>query len=530
MISYETYCKIKQYRDERHLSARQIAQALAIDIKTVIRWLAAPGYQQRQRSPQSSKLDPYKKLIITWLETHPYSATQIYQRLKESGFDGGITIVTDYVRRIRPRAAPAFLKLSFEPGECAQVDWGECGSVAVGETRRRLSFFVMVLCYSRLMYLEFTVSQTMEHFLGCHQRAFQAFGRVPGKVMVDNLRSAVLKRLTGEAPVLNPRYRDFADHYGFIITPCAVARGNEKGRVENAVGYVKKNLLNGMDISSFDVLNPAAKVWLDNIANVRIHGETRERPIDRFKQEVAQLHALPAVPFDIGTVHQLRANNQFRVTLDTNRYSIPAEYASQRVILKAYPDRLFIFYQDKLIAQHVRCYDRHQDFELPDHPKALLAQRRHAREQRIYARFLALSSDAEAFYQGLVDKRLNARDHLRKIVALSEIYAADKVARALTDCLSLQAFNADYIANLLEQRERVLPEPGALHLTRAQDLLELDLAEPDLSAYEPKVQVKLPLPGSEPTTSSAADNKPGNRPEDTTWSTQDDQDTDQQED
>ncbi len=527
MINYETYCKIKQYRDERHLSAQQIAQALGIDKKTVVRWLRAPGYQPRAQVSRASKLDPHKKQIIAWLETHPYSATQVYQRLKECGFDGGITIVTDYVRRVRPRPAPAFLKLSFEPGEAAQVDWGEWRSVAVGQTRRRLSFFVMVLCYSRLMYLEFTVSQTMEHFLGCHQRAFQAFGRVPGKVMVDNLRSAVLKRLTGEAPVLNPRYRDFADHYGFTITPCAVAKGNEKGRVENAVGYVKKNLLNGLDIASFDALNAAAKIWMDTIANVRIHGETRERPIDRFQQEVDQLRPLPAIPFDIGTVHQLRANNQFRVTLDTNRYSIPAEYASQRVILKAYPDRLFIFYQDKLIAQHVRCYDRHQDFELPDHPKALLAQRRHAREQRIYARFLALSSDAEAYYQGLVDKRLNARDHLRKIVALSEIYSPDEVARVLRDCLELQAFNADYVANLLEQRQRILPEPGALHLTRAQDLLELELQEPDLSVYEPKASMTLPLPGSASTPSSTADE---NQPEDTSGGTEHEQDPNQQED
>ena len=502
MISYETYCKIKQYRDERHLSAHQIARSLGIDKKTVTRWLVAPGYQARQRSSRSSKLDPYKKLIIAWLETHPYSATQIYQRLKGSGFDGGITIVTDYVRRVRPTPAPAFLTLSFEPGEAAQVDWGEWGSVAVGETRRRLSFFVMVLCYSRLMYVEFTVAQTMEHFLGGHQRAFEAFGKAPRKVMVDNLKSAVLKRLAGEAPVLNPRYRDFADHYGFTVAPCGVGKGNEKGRVENAVGYVKKNLLNGLDIPSFEVLNPAAKVWMDSIANVRIHGEIRQRPVDRFRQEVDQCLPLPGVPFDIGTVHQLRANNQFRVTLDTNRYSVPAEYASQRVILKAYPDRLFIFHQDKLIAQHVRCYDRHRDFELPDHPKALLAQRRHAREQRIYARFLALSSDAEAFYQGLLDKRLNVRDHLCKIVALSEIHPPDAVARALRDCLALHAFNAEYVVNLLEQRQRQLPEPGALHLTRAQDWLDLELPEPDLSAYEPKVPVKLPLPGSEPWSAS----------------------------
>ena len=141
------------------------------------------------------------------------------------------------MQRIRPRHRGAFLKLDFAPGECAQVDWGEYGTIAVGSTRRRLSFFVMVLCYSRRMYLEFTVSQTCEFFVQCHENAFAAFGGVPHKVMVDNLKSAVLQRLVGEAPVFNPKYLDFSRHWGFEITPCNVRAGNEKGRVENAVGY-----------------------------------------------------------------------------------------------------------------------------------------------------------------------------------------------------------------------------------------------------------------------------------------------------
>jgi transposase len=113
------------------------------------------------------------------LESHPYSAAQILQKIRDEGFQGGYTIVKDYVHKVRPRKSPAFLKLSFAPGECAQVDWGSYGSIRVGETYRRLSFFVMVLCYSRMMYLEFTVSQTMEHWLSCHQNAFAAFGSVP---------------------------------------------------------------------------------------------------------------------------------------------------------------------------------------------------------------------------------------------------------------------------------------------------------------------------------------------------------------
>ena len=139
------------------------------------------------------------------------------------------------------------------------------------------------------------------------------------------------------------------------------------------------------------------------------------------------------MPFDIGTLHHVSSSNRFRVVLDTNRYSVPAEYASQRLTLKAYPDQLFVFHRDKLIAQHPRSYNRREDIEYPDHPKALLAQRRNAREQRLYARFLALSPKAQAFYQGLLDKRLNAREHVRRIVALSEIYTRDKVDRVLTD-------------------------------------------------------------------------------------------------
>src|ERR1700704_5200707 len=135
----------------------------------------------------------------------------------------------------------AFLTLAFAPGERAQVDWGSFGSVQVGQTSRSLSFFVMVLGYSRMMDVAFTVSQTMEHFLACHQHAFEYFGAVPPKVMVDNLKSAVLKRALGDAPVLNPKPADFASHNGLRIGLCNVGKGNEKGRVANGVGDVKKN-------------------------------------------------------------------------------------------------------------------------------------------------------------------------------------------------------------------------------------------------------------------------------------------------
>lgn len=232
-------------------------------------------------------------------------------------------------------------------------------------------------------------------------------------------------------------------------------------------------------------MNPAARVWLDTTANVRLHGETHERPTERFQAEQAHLKPLPPQPYDIGSIRSVRASKQFRVTLDTNRYSVPAEYASARVTLKAYPDRLCIYDREKLIARHLRSYERHQDIEDPAHPRTLLEQRRNAREQKLLMRFLTFSPRAQEYYQELQQRRFNPGHHLRKIVALSDIYGVAAVARAMEDAFTFQAFSCEYIANLLESCARRLPEPSALHLTRRQDLLEIEVnpISPSMKGY-----------------------------------------------
>ena len=485
MIDYETYCRIRDALQRQKLSYAQAAQALGLHRQTVATWGERAQYRARVQPRRASRLDPFKKSIVAWLEAHRYSAMQIVQRLRECGYQGGVTIVRDFVRQVRPPAREAFLTLAFASGEAAQVDWGEYGSIAVGNTRRRLSFFVMVLCHSRLLYVEFFVSQQMEHFLGAHLNALAAFGGCPRRVIIDNLRSGVLRRLVGEAPVFNPRYLDFARHCGFEITACNVGKGNEKGRVERGVGYVKVNLLNGLELHDLGALNAAAKVWLDTVANVRVHGATHRVPCEVFAQEEqAALQPLNPRAYDVARPMSVRASRQFRVVLETNKYSLPAACASQRVTLKAYPDRLCIYRGSELVARHNRSYERHQDIEDPEHPKALLAQRRSAREQRLMQRFLALSSKAGSYHEGLQARRTNARDHVRRIVALAEIHGDAAVARAIADGLEFQAFSAEYVANMLEMRLRVLPEPAALQLTRHSDLLELELPAPDLSRYD----------------------------------------------
>jgi transposase len=483
MIDYETYCKIHDAHHKQGLTASQVARELRLHRRTVSHWLSQPRFRPRQSAPRKSKLDDFKGQIVRQLQSHPYTSAQIFQQLRQGGYTGGISIVKQYVSEVRPPRKPAFLSLTFAPGECAQVDWGQFGSIAIGNTRRRLSFFVMVLCHSRMLYVQFTPAETMEHFLDCHVNAFNYFGGATARTMVDNLKSAVLQHSLGQQALLNPRYKDLADHYGTEIAACGVGQPQEKGRVENAVAYVKKNFLAGRQITGLDSLNADVRQWLDTIANVRVHGTTRQKPLDLFAAEKAALRPLPICLYDVAAIRTGRANSQFRVVVETNRYSVPAEHAGAPVTLKLYPGHVCIYRQDKLIARHVRSYDRHQDIEHPDHPRTLLRQRRKAADQKLLQRLLALTPRAERFYQALAERKLNVTHHVRKIVALSEIYGIEPAARAIDDALEFAAFSCEYIANLLEQRRRVLPEPGALHVTRRQDLLELELPEPDMSAY-----------------------------------------------
>jgi transposase len=410
---------------------------------------------------------------------------KLFARLREQGYEGRYTILKTYVRQVRPPRAEAFLTLHFAPGQCAQVDWGSWGSIRVGHTRRRLSFFALVLCHSRQLYVEFTLGQSQEQWLACHEHAFEYLGGSPAEIMVDNCKTAVLAHVPGAAPVFNPTYVDFARHYGFTIKACAPRRPQQKGRVENGVGYVKKNFLAGLELTDFAPLNPAARVWLDTVANVRLHRETQRRPVDLFGEEKPRLRPLPAAAYDAALIRPVRATNRCRVVVETNRYSVPPAYAGQLLTLKLYAEKLRLFAGDQLVAEHLRSYEKHQDLEQPDHVQTLLHERGQARHQRLLLTFLGLSASAPAYHEQLAERRLNLRHHVQKIVALAEIYGVAALGRALDDAHALGAYSCEYIANLLEQRQRLAPEPGALHLTRASDLLELELPPPDLSPYHP---------------------------------------------
>jgi len=487
MIDYQTFCQIRQLRDTEHLTITQIARQLGLHWQTVAHWEKCPRYERRAAAAATrrvSKLEAFKPAIQRLLATHAFSAAQLFTRLAADGYTGRYSILKTYVRSIRPPQTAAFLTLHFAPGQGAQVDWGSWGSIRVGNAQRRLSFFALVLCHSRQLYVEFTLGQSQEQWLACHEHAFESLGGVPAEIMVDNCKTAVLAHLPGAVPVFNPTYVDFARHYGFTIKACAPRRPQQKGRIENGVGYIKKNFLAGLELTDFAPLNPAARVWLDTVANVRIHRETQRRPVDLFVEEKPKLRPLPLAAYDVALIRPVRATNRCRVVVETNRYSVPPACAGQLLTLKLSAEKLRLFRGDQSIAEHLRSYEKHQDFEQPDHVQTLLHERGEARHQKLLLTFLGFSAQAPAYHAQLAERRLNLRHHVQKIVALAEIYGAAALGRALDDAHTLGAYSCEYIANLLEQRQRLVPAaPGALHLTRASDLLDLELPLPDLTPY-----------------------------------------------
>ena len=296
----------------------------------------------------------------------------------------------------------------------------------------------------------------------------------------------MLSHRFGQPALFHPRYLDFAAQYGFNPRACNVRKANEKGRVENFVRYVKNNFLAGLELPhGLDALNLAARQWLDNVANVRLHKETRTAPRELFALEAPVLRPLPPLPADTSVTRLVRVTNRCRVVVDTNRYSVPSLYASQRLTLHAFADRLCLYHTHNLVASHPRSYERHRDFEDPDHVKDLLERRRRARDAKWLLSFYALCPQAESYHHQLLARSLQDRLHVNRIVALADIHGREAVARAIQDAIEAQAFSSQYIENILQQRQCDTPQPGPLHLTRRSDLLELELPPADLSSYEP---------------------------------------------
>lgn len=487
MISEELYWRIQHLHRIDGLTPPQIAEKTGLSRPTVRKWLKSDRWEPRRRPEKSSILDPHKDRIRQLLQRHDYTATQVYQTLqREAGFQGSYSQVKRFVRQIRPAKEKAYMQLHFRAGEAMQVDFGSCGTVPCGSSSRRLSVLVVTLCNSRLMYGEFFACERLEHFLTGIRHALEFFRGVPEQVIVDNCKTAVLDHSAYGHVRLHPRFNDMAAHYGFMPVACNPASPQEKGRVENGVKYVKNNFMYGRTPCSLPQINAALTEWRDNVANVRVHGTTRQQPLELFRREEKQaLYALPSAPADCAITESHRANKFCRVTFDSNRYSVPEKYARKQLTVRASPDHVLIYHGEKLAAEHSRSYDRNTEVIDPDHPEEMKRKRQRAREQNLEHDFLTLGAAAETFLAELKKRQINPRSHLRRIMTLVHMHGKAPVTTALENAVHFTAFRAEYVEHLtLAYSSGTGYETNPLHVPRAGDALDTAVDEPDMNQYK----------------------------------------------
>ena len=303
--------------------------------------------------------------------------TRILQQLRKEGYLGGYSILKTWVASLRERPArsrEAFLRLEFPAGETAQVDWGEFG--VPFDDGVKIHCFLMVMCHSRLLYIEFTRSEKFEEFIRCHENAFQFMGgKVPLEIWYDNLTSAVTERM-GSLIRFNARFLAYLGHHGIRPHACNPAKGNEKGRVESGVKFVRDSFWAGRTFKDFEDLGRQASVWRDEFANRREHRSTRKIPALHF--EAVEKHLLRQMNphrYDTTEAFSRVVPPTFLITYETNRYSVPCTLVGLTLTVRVNDQILDFYYHERRVARHIRSYDKHQVFESREHFKELLERK-----------------------------------------------------------------------------------------------------------------------------------------------------------
>src|SRR6202140_1137162 len=396
------WAEIRRLTEIEKLSGQAIARRLHCSRHTVARALALTQPPAPQGARRASVLDPYLDRIKELLAKYPdLSAVRIREEIARGpeGYTGSATVLRRYLRQIRPARGRVYQEVPYQPAQAMQVDWGECGRVQVGSTMRKVSVFVAVLCYSRLVYIDFTLSQRKAEFYRGLVNALTFFGGSPRHLIFDNLKAAVLNG-SGRSACFHPELLALCGY--FCLQPLACERRDpeSKGIVEGSVRYVKHNALAGRadELTCFDDYLAFAPLWRDQVANSRMHETTQERPVDRFQRERSLLRALPAIPFDTDEVVPAVVNPHARIAFDGNRYSAPPQFVRRTLTVRANRDELRLLHEGQVVAQHVRCYERGQLLVLPDHHLAALTLRQRPPQQALEQEFDAWGPEARAFH------------------------------------------------------------------------------------------------------------------------------------
>lgn len=481
------------------LSIRKIAQTLCLNRETVAQYLDDPTLT-RPQIQRGSKLDAFKEEIARLLEIDPRaSAEVIRQRIAAKGFEGGKSIVKDYLRTIRDihKKKQPFIRFESAPGEQCQIDWGHFGSITYGNTTRKLYCLALIECHSRMLYLEFTHSQRQDTLHRCLLNAFRFLGGSPKELVHDNMLTAVLER-DGSLIRFNEAFLAFLRPFKTVPLACNVRQAHEKGKVEKgAIHYIRYNFWPLRSFKDLADVQAQAGHWRDSIANVRVHETTGDPPVERFQPKAMQPLPEPACATradrrersqsglwpDCRDTEALKVHSDFSIRFDANNYTVPPWAIGKQVVAKADHHTITIYFKDKPIAVHNRSWERRKRIELPEHKEAA---RRHKNKYWLsqeVAAFVSLGEEAKIYLENLAATHQPLKKNVKKLLALKNEYGSLSLIEAVKRAISHRAYGADYIENILFQEMTPKNQHPPVKL-KQEELNRIQLEEPQLAEYD----------------------------------------------
>lgn len=487
MIPPELEAKILRLVNAEKWRIGTVAAQLGVHRATVQRVLAQAG-MPKTTILGHSKLERFVPLIEETLRNYPtLPASRLYEMARERGHVGSPDYFRHFVAMHRPRpSAEAFARLSTVPGEQGQVDWGHFGTYQIGRAVRQLLAFVLVLSWSRRIFLRFFLGGVTANFLRGHVAAFDSFGGVPRCILYDNLKSAVIERI-GDAVRLNPQLIEFSRHYGYEARPVAVARGNEKGRVERSIAYIRRSFFLGRGFKDIDDLNAQADAWCGSTAMERQLPQDHSLTVGQaFGQEQEHLLGLPDNAFLVEDRVEASVGKTPYARFDSNDYSVPHTRVRRIVVVRSTLTQVRIFDGDELIATHARSFDRGQQIEDPLHVAALKEQKYAARSARGLDRLRHAVPQAQDLLRRLAERGANLGSETAQLMRLLDEHGAQRLGMAIAEALQKDVLHHHGIRHILERDRIQRGAPPSLPVVLPDDprVRDVSVRPHDLGRYD----------------------------------------------
>jgi transposase len=477
VIPPETEAEILRLYHAEKWKVGTIAAQLGVHHTTVRRVLAQAAIPAGTLSLRPSIADPFVPFIVETLKKYPtLRASRLYEMVRQRSYPGRPDHFRAIVARYRPRPpAEAYLRLRTLPGEEAQADWGHFGKLTIGRAVRPLMGFVLVLSWSRQVFLRFYLGADMANFLRGHVEAFDFLESVPRILLYDNLKSAVLER-RGDAIRFHPTLLELAAHYRFAPRPVAVARGNEKGRVERAIRYARDSFFAARAFTDLADLNAQALDWCRGIAADRRCAEDRSQTVrEAFEAEKKHLLPLPDAPFPAEERVEVHVGKTPYVHFDLNDYSVPHTHAHRTLVVLATLEAVRIADGNELLATHPRCWDRDRQIEDPAHVQALVEEKRRARIPRGMDRLYHAAPISQKLFVEIAQRGGNLGSVTCGLLRLLDAYGAADLESAIREALDRDVPHLGAVRQILDRRRHDRGEPPPVPVALPDDARLRDL-------------------------------------------------------